>query len=171
MKGPITGCEHLIAKSAAWKFETSILPGKVSDISRLLLSYIQLFVQAFVPQIMNAITDIHAIVHRSSPAAPEHPWRSPIAESEIIPSGTTTRAPSRLLPSTSPPSYHDRRECMNLYPTTSRGLIPLRLYNSLSQVSSSRAFGSQKLPGAPSVASKRQPETATIWAQHHVNMT
>ena len=70
MKGPITGCEHLIAKFAAWKFETSILPGKVSDISRLLLSYIQLFVQVFVPQIMNAITDLHAIVYRSSPSLP-----------------------------------------------------------------------------------------------------
>ncbi|KAK9847414.1 hypothetical protein MYU51_019459 [Penicillium brevicompactum] len=36
---------------------------------------------------------------------------------------------------------------------------------------SSRAFGSQKLPGAPSAAySKRQPESATNWRQHHVNM-
>jgi hypothetical protein len=32
----------------------------------------------------------------------------------------------------------------------------------------SRAFGSQKLPGAPSAAySKRQPESATNWIQHH----
>jgi hypothetical protein len=53
---------------------TSILPGKVSDISRLLLSYIQLFLQVFVPQIMNAITDLHAIVYRSSPSLPvKHP--------------------------------------------------------------------------------------------------
>ena len=36
---------------------------------------------------------------------------------------------------------------------------------------SSRAFGSQKLPGALSAAySKRQPESATNWIQHHVNM-
>jgi hypothetical protein len=87
----------------------SILPREVSDLSRLLLYYIQLFVQTFVLHNTNTITDIHAIVHRSSTAAPEHPWMSPIAESEITPSGTTTRAPSRLLPSTSPPSYHERR--------------------------------------------------------------
>ena len=62
-------------------------------------------------------------------------------------------------------------ECMNLWPSASRGLIPLRLYSLLSQVGSSCAFGSQKLPGVPSVASsKRQPETATVWVQHHVNM-
>ncbi|KAI3286496.1 hypothetical protein DTO002I6_8167 [Penicillium roqueforti] len=36
---------------------------------------------------------------------------------------------------------------------------------------SSRAFGSRKLPGAPSApSSKRQPESATNWIQHHVNM-
>jgi hypothetical protein len=36
---------------------------------------------------------------------------------------------------------------------------------------SSRAFGAQELPGAPTVASsKLQPETATIWIQHRVNM-
>lgn len=36
-------------------------------------------------------------------------------------------------------------------------------------VGSSRAFGSQKLPGAPSAPSlKRQPESATNWIQHHV---
>ncbi|CAG8061138.1 unnamed protein product [Penicillium salamii] len=36
---------------------------------------------------------------------------------------------------------------------------------------SSRAFGSQKLPGAPSApSSKRQPESAANWIQHHVNM-
>ncbi|CAG7935531.1 unnamed protein product [Penicillium olsonii] len=34
---------------------------------------------------------------------------------------------------------------------------------------SSRAFGSQKLPSAPSApSSKRQPESATNWI-HHVN--
>jgi hypothetical protein len=33
----------------------------------------------------------------------------------------------------------------------------------------SGAFGSQKLPGASSSAySKRQPESATNWTQHHV---
>ncbi|KGO69315.1 hypothetical protein PITC_094680 [Penicillium italicum] len=36
---------------------------------------------------------------------------------------------------------------------------------------SSRAFGSQKVPGAPSApSSKRQPESATNWIQHNVNM-
>ncbi|KAJ5202885.1 hypothetical protein N7449_004964 [Penicillium cf. viridicatum] len=36
-------------------------------------------------------------------------------------------------------------------------------YNALSQVGSLRGFGAQKLPGAPSAASKRQPESATNW--------
>ncbi|KAJ5704487.1 hypothetical protein N7536_000176 [Penicillium majusculum] len=36
-------------------------------------------------------------------------------------------------------------------------------YNVLSHVGSSRGFGAQKLPGAPSAASKRQPESATKW--------
>ncbi|OQE49447.1 hypothetical protein PENNAL_c0544G07202 [Penicillium nalgiovense] len=107
--------------------------------SSLVLATEHLSVQTFVLHNTNTITDVHATVHRSSPAAPEHPSRGPIAESEITPSGTTTRAPSRLLPSTSPPSYHERRS-----------------------VGSSRAFDSQKLAGAPSVAfSKRQPEIAT----------
>ncbi|OQE70396.1 hypothetical protein PENNAL_c0118G02539 [Penicillium nalgiovense] len=51
---------------------------------------------------------------------------------------------------------------MNLSPSPSRGLTPLRLYNFLSQVGSSRAFGAQKLPGAPSATPpQRQPEIAT----------
>jgi hypothetical protein len=40
-------------------------------------------------------------------------------------------------------------------------------YNVLSQVGSSRGFGAQKLPGAPNAASKRPPESATNWIQHH----
>jgi hypothetical protein len=48
----------------------------------------------------------------------------------------------------------------------SRGIIPTRLYKT---GGSSRAFDSQKLPGAPSAPSlKRQPESATNWIQHHV---
>ncbi|OQE07156.1 hypothetical protein PENFLA_c175G04809 [Penicillium flavigenum] len=69
----------------------------------------------------------------------------------LSPNRTTTRAPSRLLPSSSPPSYHDWRS-----------------------VGSSRAFGSQKLPGAPGVASSKATagdcdDLGTTSCQHSMN--
>lgn len=48
---------------------------------------------------------------------------------------------------------------------------PITTIQSPITVGSSRAFGSQKLTGAPSAdSSKRQPEVAMNWIQDHVNM-
>ncbi|CAP79398.1 hypothetical protein PCH_Pc17g01110 [Penicillium rubens Wisconsin 54-1255] len=121
------------------KLETSILP-------------VELFVQYFALHNTNTLADIHAIVDRSSPSPPvKHTCEETFYPgSEIRP---TTRALSRLPPSTSPPSHHDGG--VGCSPSVSRGLIPLRLYNFLSQVGSSRAFGAQKLPGASGAASSK----------------
>mgnify|MGYP007039048780 CR=1 FL=1 len=60
-------CGHPIVSFAVWKLETPILPGNVSDVSRLLLRYMQLFVQILVLQNINTIADFRAVVHEGSP--------------------------------------------------------------------------------------------------------
>ncbi|CAG8005692.1 unnamed protein product [Penicillium salamii] len=65
---------------------------------------------------------------------------------------------------------------MNLSPSPSQGLIPLRLYIFLSQVvrHAPLALGSCPVHPARLLRSDnrrvRQPESATNWIQHHVNM-
>jgi hypothetical protein len=127
-------------------------------------------VRDFVLQNTNIMTDFHAIVHRSSPLSLSNIHvGSPIAGSEIRSWWHYDACPSRLAP-----RLH-RLHTMNggVYEPLA---VPLARYYPIATVQlsvtviPSRAFGSQKLPGASSAAySKRQPESATNWKQHHVN--
>ena len=138
-------------------------------LSRRSTGYIHLFVKTCVPQNRTSLL-IFMLLNGSSPS----PRVKHTCDESFYP-GSEIRPRSlrrvlyrvfRLRPHRLP--HHDGG--VGCSPSVSRGLIPLRLYSLLSQVGSSCAFGSQKLPGAPSVASsKRQPETATVWIQHHVN--